>query len=159
MKGINLDFIFSRDIPHQLFTDKKRLIQILINLISNGIKYTHSGSVTVRARVGYPKMQNFKFNREYPEERQMLLHFSVIDTGVGIATSQIPKLFQLFHSVKTKNSVNRNGIGLGLTISKKLVEQLGGEISVQSQEGSGTCFNFSVLAVPRNLLRRGEPGF
>lgn len=60
----------------------------------------------------------------------MLLHFSVIDTGVGIAASQIPKLFQLFHSVKTKNSVNKSGIGLGLTISKKLVEQLGGDISV-----------------------------
>ena len=104
MKGINLTFVIDEDeVPKYLTTDGNRLRQILINLISNAIKYTNYGSVTVEAR------------REFS-----LLYISVIDTGVGIEKERQDGLFTAFTKIMRHRELNKEGVGLGLTICKNL---------------------------------------
>jgi len=122
LKNLKLEVKKHPNVPSDIFTDRKRLTQILINLVSNGIKYCNSGGITVN--IGVEPQHDFSFNlsRNMPVcSNPLNIRFSVEDTGVGIPQAQMHKLFQLFQSVKTKHLVNKSGIGLGLTVSKKLV--------------------------------------
>lgn len=132
-KGI--DFIYQPDpnLPTGIETDEKRLRQVLLNLLGNAIKFTNQGSITL-------KVETIVSNATMPLPR---LKFQVIDTGVGIASDQVNKLFQAFEQVGDRKRQSE-GTGLGLAISQRIVQLMGGEIQVESQLGVGSTFYFEV---------------
>lgn len=127
-KGLELVSIIYRDTPLGLSGDPMRLKQILANLISNAIKFTHEGSVSVRVMA------------EQQDSEQVLLRISVSDTGVGLSPTQQKALFKAFSQADNSLSRQAGGAGLGLVISKRLVEQMQGEIGLRSQPGEGSEF-------------------
>ncbi|MBB1274133.1 ATP-binding protein [Psychromonas sp. SR45-3] len=127
-KGIKFHYIASANLPDYVATDKQRFRQILINLISNAIKYTEKGSVTFK--VTY---------------RSEVANFSIIDTGAGIAKSNQELIFKPFEQIRNTHTQSIGGTGLGLTISRSLAELMGGEISLSSIVGQGSTFNFKLM--------------
>ncbi|MDN2663390.1 ATP-binding protein [Psychromonas sp. 14N.309.X.WAT.B.A12] len=127
-KGIKFNYISSPNLPDYVATDKQRFRQILINLISNAIKFTAQGSVTFK--VTY---------------RSEVANFSVIDTGAGIALHDQEIIFKPFEQIRHSQSQSTGGTGLGLTISRSLAELMGGEITLNSQLGQGSTFNFRLM--------------
>lgn len=133
-KNINLITEFAGNIPDVVITDRRRVMQVIVNLLRNAIKFTPQGSITIKS--------------ELMEQRgtALKLKVSVIDTGVGIEQSDFDKLFKDFSQIDTPFSRDMEGTGLGLSISKKLVNLLGGEIGVESEAGKGSTFWFYVIA-------------
>ncbi len=131
-KGIVLDIEISQDIPEQLIGDGHRLIQVLTNLLSNALKFTDHGSITLRVRRSF-----------LSETGKIELSFSVNDTGIGIDGEEQSHIFEDFRQVDTGKGKKHQGTGLGLAISKKLVELMGGEIGVESSPGKGSSFYFT----------------
>ena len=131
-KGLELVSIIYRDTPLGLIGDPMRLKQILANLISNAIKFTHKGSVSVRVMA------------EQQDADQVLLRISVNDTGVGLSPTQQKALFKAFSQADNSISRQTGGTGLGLVISKRLIEQMQGEIGLRSQPGEGSEFWLTV---------------
>lgn len=129
-KGLKLKQFYSPRIPNQIVGDAYRLRQILNNLISNSIKFTESGTITI-------KVELIENTRE-----EIVVKFVVSDTGIGIAPGNIGKLFQSFSQVEESISKKHNGTGLGLAISKNLVELMGGRIGVESKIDKGSSFFF-----------------
>lgn len=125
-KGLSVLYSLSPDIDF-IMGDQRRIEQIILNLISNAIKFTEKGTVSVEC---------------YLENNQVNLR--VIDTGIGIKTEDMNKIFQEFHQIDSGLSRKYEGTGLGLSICKKLVEQMGGKIWVTSTWGSGSTFSFSL---------------
>ncbi|HYV93429.1 MAG TPA: response regulator [Chitinophagales bacterium] len=125
------------DVPEILLGDPTRLTQILINLTGNAIKFTEKGSVTLEAEV--QRMITDKEGRKICEVK-----FSVIDTGIGMTREQLDKVFQSFTQASAEVTRKYGGTGLGLTISKQLVELQGGQITVESEPGKGTTFWFFI---------------
>jgi signal transduction histidine kinase/CheY-like chemotaxis protein len=134
-KGLQLIIERDSNLPRYIHTDDKKLRQILINLLGNGIKFTNHGSVTLRAR---------KEARDL-NARSSIITFEIEDTGAGIAPEEIASLFQTFTQTETGRQ-SQEGTGLGLPISKKFVELMGGQITVSSQLGTGTVFKFDIPA-------------
>src|SRR5205823_8318069 len=132
----NLD----QDVPAIVNSDEARLRQILTNLIGNALKFTERGSITVHVSCMRGEPINARDSR-----RALRLFFSVADTGIGIPADKISKLFKPFSQVDTSSERRRSGTGLGLIISKRLCELMGGSISVDSKPGEGTTFRFSLL--------------
>ena len=129
-KGLHLRMQRSPDLPRIIYSDRLKLRQVLINLLSNAIKFTETGSVTLVAR---------------PARSPHTIAFEVIDTGTGIATADQARLFEAF--VQTNAGLKaREGTGLGLTISRKYVHLLGGELTVDSMLDRGSTFAFSMAA-------------
>ncbi len=124
--------IYPWDLPRDLIGDPLRLSQILTNLASNAVKFTKSGYIMVE--VSYQPL---------PPD-QVCLKFDVIDTGIGMSERQIARLFQSFTQADTSTTRQYGGTGLGLTISKQLVELMGGEITVSSIPEKGSTFSFTV---------------
>ena len=124
-------------VPDRLIADGHRLTQVLNNLIGNAIKFTPSGSVTVRITPSGP-------SRPRPDE--MELHFEVEDTGIGIPESEQAHVFEAFKQANTSTARRFGGTGLGLSISSRLVAGLGGRIWLESTEGKGTTFHFTMRA-------------
>lgn len=120
------------DIPEYLVGDGQRIKQVLMNLVGNAIKFTSTGFITV----------NVQPNLDQSKKGNIL--FEVIDTGQGIPLEQQKKLFQPFSQINSSTTKTVGGTGLGLVISKKLVEMMGGEISLTSKEGSGTTVVFTL---------------
>ncbi len=137
-KGLKLAVDLPVDV--QLNTDRKRLLQCLLNFLSNAVKFTESGTITVAAREADGKVD-----------------LAVSDTGIGIAENDIPKLFEAFERLDTHLRVKAGGTGLGLYLTKKLARDiLHGDVSVQSKEGRGSTFT---LSVSRDIQRApGHPG-
>jgi len=138
-KGLDFFVTVSPDIPDRLVGDELRLEQVLNNLLSNAAKFTTVGKIMLEvvttARAG----------------EKIELFFMVVDTGIGIADKDKDKLFKDFSQVDASISRKYGGTGLGLNISKKLVNLMGGDISVDSMPGKGSNFNFSVwLSVPKS---------
>ncbi|CAM2007777.1 response regulator [Acanthopleuribacter pedis] len=134
-KGLEIHFDIDLDVPVQLCGDPLRLGQVLLNLAGNAVKFTETGMVTVRATL-----------ERAPSEGPAAIctvRFYIEDSGIGMSQTQIDKLFQSFS--QADNSITRKygGTGLGLTISKYLVELMDGEISVNSAEGEGSTFTFT----------------
>ncbi|AHJ63711.1 Sensor protein luxQ [Granulibacter bethesdensis] len=127
-KGI--DFIFDRPetLPDQVYTDERRLRQILINLLSNAIKFTRYGRVTFRVRW-----------------RSQIADLDITDTGIGIDEQELERIFEPFHRTSGALHTSMPGIGLGLTITKLLVQILGGDITVQSKLGEGSTFHIRLM--------------
>lgn len=131
-KGIELFSWINSDVPCQLISDPVRLRQILLNLVSNAIKFTEKGEVMLRVtqveeRPGYARIK-----------------ISVSDTGIGISPENQAKLFQAFQQADSSTNRKFGGTGLGLAISRRLVELLGGHISLESEEGKGSTFSFTI---------------
>ena len=113
-------------------TDNKRIKQVLINLVSNSFKFTERGGIGVKVR-------------ELQRDGASFLKFEVSDTGVGISREDVPRLFKLFGMLsKHRSRLNQSGSGLGLSISKRIVESLGGKIKVTSRENELTKFTFLI---------------
>ena len=131
----NLEVLFDTavDVPRFLVGDPLRLGQILLNLSGNAVKFTEDGEIVVATRVKSRSDESFE------------LHFTVSDTGIGLTQEQIDKLFQSFSQADTSTTRQYGGTGLGLTISKRLAEMMGGEIWVESQPGQGSQFHFTAV--------------
>jgi len=129
-KQLTLNYTIDTAVDCFLAADEGRLKQVLLNLAGNAIKFTSSGNIDIDCRL----------KQETPEH--IFLMFSVKDTGIGISDANTDKLFQPFSQVDTSTVRIYGGTGLGLTISKKLVQMMGGDISVKSEEGKGSTFSF-----------------
>ncbi|MBQ1547027.1 MAG: response regulator [Lachnospiraceae bacterium] len=129
-KGLSYDLRVESNIPSVLFGDEIRIRQIMLNIINNAIKYTEKGSVNVLV----------SFEREYS-----ILKFSVIDTGMGIKREVINKLYSSFQRLDKSRNRKIEGTGLGLNITKQLVEMMDGKIDVESEYGKGSIFTVKVF--------------
>ncbi|MBD1849671.1 response regulator [Cyanobacteria bacterium FACHB-502] len=130
-KGLQLRLDPAADIPTWIEADEGKLRQVLINLLDNAIKFTLYGSVTLRATFKSPAV----------------LQFTVMDTGVGMAPEDLNSIFEAFMQTESSER-SRQGSGLGLTISARLVQLMGGEINAESQPGKGTALQFTLPYQP-----------
>ncbi|MCX6997061.1 MAG: response regulator, partial [Kiritimatiellaeota bacterium] len=145
-KGLELLCSADPEVPVLLRGDPGRLRQILTNLVGNAIKFTHAGEVAVRVSL------------VERGETECLLRFSVRDTGIGIPEDKIGMLFTKFSQVDTSTTRTYGGTGLGLAISKQLAEMMGGEVGVESAEGMGSEFWFTVRLARQAEGARTESG-
>lgn len=136
-KHLNLYTNISPEIPSMLFGDEIRIKQIITNFLSNAVKYTKKGSITMTATV------------EPVEENSVMLVIKVCDTGIGIRKEDIPKLFTSFERLDYKQNRHIEGTGLGMAISKQLATAMHGEITVESQFGKGSTFT---VAIPQTVV-------
>ncbi|MBK4732941.1 response regulator [Oxynema sp. CENA135] len=136
-KGLELAILIDTKVPKWLEGDPARLRQILLNLLTNAIKFTDRGEVVLQVRLRAGKY------RQSETRKTVWLHFAIRDTGKGIAQNLQKKLFQAFSQVDASTTRQYGGTGLGLAICKQLVECMGGEIGVESEEGTGSTFWFT----------------
>jgi len=147
-KGIEIAYSVAPGTPQRLRGDPLRLGQVLINLVSNAIKFTESGEVIIRIGAA-PWHGDAGIHR---------LSFSVRDTGIGIPPDQVASLFKPFSQAQSQITRHFGGTGLGLAISQRLVRLMGGEISVDSQPGHGSTFGFTISLKPgANVSERIRP--
>ena len=133
-KALNTAYDTDKDTPEVILGDPTRLRQILVNLLSNAVKFTEKGRVVISV-----------FSRKL-EGDDYEIHFAVKDTGIGIPEDKLGRLFQSFSQVDASTTRRYGGTGLGLVISKKLVEMMGGKIWVESEVGRGSTFHFTIQA-------------
>lgn len=130
-KGLRFNLEPTLPLPHQVITDGTRLRQILWNLISNAVKFTQQGQVTVRVRY---------------DEGDML-HFEVEDSGIGIPQDELDKIFAMYYQVKDSHGGKpATGTGIGLAVSRRLAKNMGGDITVTSEQGKGSTFTLTIHA-------------
>lgn len=137
-KGLTLEFQVHHNVPQYVKTDENKLRQVLINLLGNAIKFTASGGVTLRVH-----------SQNHETSDITILSFEVKDTGPGIAQEEINLLFQPFGQTETGRQSNE-GTGLGLPISQKFVEMMGGKIDIISKVGEGTTVKFEIVVQAAN---------
>ncbi len=142
-RNLKLQFMVSSDVPQYIKTDEKKLRICLINLIGNAIKFTENGNVILRVSKRKNKIENSPNFHE--------LTFAVEDTGYGIDQLEMKKLFSAFVQTESGRKSGQ-GTGLGLTITQKYIQLMGGNINVESQIGVGTTFTFNIQL----LLAHGE---
>ncbi len=133
-KGLKLEFEISREVPKLLHGDEVRIKQIVTNILTNAVKYTEKGRVTLC--IDYEKIPD--------EEDCILLDVAVKDTGIGIKEEDMKKLFSEFDRIEEKRNRNVEGTGLGMSITKRLLEMMGSELQVESKYGLGSKFSFSL---------------
>ncbi|EIJ6408481.1 aerobic respiration two-component sensor histidine kinase ArcB [Escherichia coli] len=130
-KGLRFNLEPTLPLPHQVITDGTRLRQILWNLISNAVKFTQQGQVTVRVRY---------------DEGDML-HFEVEDSGIGIPQDELDKIFAMYYQVQDSHGGKpATGTGIGLAVSRRLAKNMGGDITVTSEQGKGSTFTLTIHA-------------
>jgi signal transduction histidine kinase/ActR/RegA family two-component response regulator len=132
-KGLELQQNIEMDIPDQVIGDPTRLHQVLLNLVGNAVKFTEKGMVTIEAKLDTGSVSI-----------SPVICFTVSDTGVGIGEDRLEKIFDSFEQAYSDTTRKFGGTGLGLTISKRLVELQGGEIGLTSEKGKGTQFQFTI---------------
>jgi two-component system, sensor histidine kinase and response regulator len=146
----NLELLYEVDgeVPEIVQGDANKLRQILVNLLGNAIKFTHAGEVALRVKI------------DKVEDKKYLVHFTVSDTGVGLAAEVRKLIFDPFTQADNSTTRNYGGTGLGLAISARLVKMMGGEIWVESEHGRGSQFHFTAqLAADHapSIARSGNP--
>ncbi|MEM0979112.1 MAG: response regulator [Cyanobacteria bacterium P01_H01_bin.58] len=140
-KGLELAYYVESTCPDRFLGDITRLRQILVNLVSNAIKFTPQGEVIVTVK-------SQSVSSQTNNHQQIKLTIDVADTGIGIPEEKRDRLFKAFSQVDSSVTRKYGGTGLGLVISKQLSEMMGGTLSVTSEVGKGTCFTVSVLLTP-----------
>jgi signal transduction histidine kinase/CheY-like chemotaxis protein len=130
-KEIEVGLLIEPNVPDAIMGDVTRLRQILVNLLSNAVKFTEKGEIIITVQAG-----------------TSFLHFAIKDTGIGIPAERVSSLFQSFTQVDASTTRKYGGTGLGLAISKRLSEMMGGTMWVESVEGAGSTFHFTLLAQP-----------
>ena len=143
-KGLRFDVDVDRHIPHFLIGDEIRIRQCALNILSNAIKYTEEGSVC------------FKVSYEKKDDRGILLDFLVKDTGIGMKEEEIEKLFSPYHRLDEKRNRTIEGTGLGMSITRELLNLMGGELSVKSEYGSGSEVSFHVKQIVTSWEEIGD---
>ncbi|MGF1485750.1 MAG: ATP-binding protein [Prochloraceae cyanobacterium] len=133
-KGLQIEFQTTQDLPKDIQADGKRLRQVLINLLSNGIKFTETGKVTLKVSAIAQQSPNY----------HQKIRFEVIDTGIGISPDKIATIFNPFEQLGDSASKS-SGTGLGLSISSQLVELMGGKIEVETEVNRGSTFWFDLV--------------
>jgi hemerythrin-like metal-binding protein len=150
-KGLELLFAIDKEVPRYLVGDPLRLSQILINLITNAIKFTEQGHIVVKIEVVGDEPESDVGGRQQSSScppaspEPVTLRFSVQDTGIGISQEAISKLFDAFTQADTSTTRQFGGTGLGLTICKRLTEMMGGKIWAESKQGKGSTFHFTAI--------------
>jgi PAS domain S-box-containing protein len=144
-KSLELNYQVRPDVPETLVGDPGALRQIIANLVGNAIKFTEHGEVNVRVE------------RESEEERRACLHFRVQDTGIGIPVGSQTRIFEAFAQADTSTTRRYGGTGLGLTISRRLVEMMGGRIWLESTPGKGSAFHFTVWLGRGDQTKQATP--
>ena len=132
-KGIEIKTNLSSQLPLSVTGDLIKLRQVIVNLIDNAIKFTQSGQILIEA------------HEEPTEKTGICIHFSITDTGIGIAREKHQTIFKVFSQGDGSTARNYGGTGLGLAIAKKLVEMMAGKIWFESKEGQGSTFCFSIM--------------
>lgn len=132
-KGLDFEFNMTPQVPVYVASDPLRIKQILINLIGNAIKFTSKGKITLR------------LDAQTSHDQKIRLMMQVSDTGIGISPDQQHKLFAAFSQIDASTTRKYGGTGLGLQISLKLAELMGGNIELESEEGKGSCFTVHLL--------------
>jgi signal transduction histidine kinase/CheY-like chemotaxis protein/HPt (histidine-containing phosphotransfer) domain-containing protein len=147
-KGLELAFSVTQDCPDVLLGDPDRLRQVIVNLVGNSIKFTEKGEAVVEV------------SKEYKSREETRLHFKVCDTGIGIPRDRLASIFEPFAQAEGSTTRKYGGTGLGLTISRRLIEMMGGRIWVESDEGKGSTFHFTarfgIQKVPSERLIPAE---
>jgi two-component system, chemotaxis family, sensor kinase Cph1 len=133
-KGLGFSIIVEPDVPQYLIGSMKRLQQVLTNLLSNAIKFTSSGQVSLK----------IEKQKQSEEDNRLKLRFSIQDTGIGVSSADQTRIFEPFTQADTSSTRQFDGTGLGLTICRRIVHLMGGEIGVESSLGQGATFYFTV---------------
>jgi PAS domain S-box-containing protein len=131
-KGLKLNWAIAADVPDTLCGDPGRLRQVLLNLLGNALKFTEKGGASVEVQL-----------EQAPNHHHVSLHFAVRDTGIGISPEKQSAIFESFTQADGSTARRYGGTGLGLTISRRLVEMMGGRIWVESEAGRGSTFHFT----------------
>ena len=142
-KGLTFNVDFDQNIPKQLFGDEVRIKQVITNILTNAVKYTETGSVTFS--VGFDPCDD--------DPESIVMHVKVKDTGIGIKPEDMEKLFSKFERIEEKRNRNIEGTGLGMTITKNLLDMMGSSLQVESTYGVGTTFFFDL----RQKVVKWEP--
>jgi CheY-like chemotaxis protein/HAMP domain-containing protein len=143
-KGLDLTCRIKPEVPSYVIGDPGRLRQIIVNLVGNAVKFTDSGGVSLLCEV----------ENEDKDEQTILLHFAVSDTGIGIPAEKLDAIFDVFSQADSSTTRQYGGSGLGLSISKKLVEMMGGKIWAESETGKSSTFHFTAqfhILTPRKV--------
>ena len=135
-KGLELVIDIGDDVPRHVIGDPLRISQVLLNYLNNAVKFTEQGHIAVRVR------------RQPASGSDLMLHFAVQDTGIGLTEEQAAKLFQSFQQADSSTTRKFGGTGLGLAISKRLAEMMGGSTGVDSVPGEGSTFWFTAQLAP-----------
>jgi CheY-like chemotaxis protein/class 3 adenylate cyclase/HPt (histidine-containing phosphotransfer) domain-containing protein len=144
-KNLEIAALFEHEVPRAINSDMIRLKQVLINLLSNAVKFTENGQVLLH------------IHSRLIEAGRVEIHFAVQDTGIGIPVERMDRLFRAFSQVDTSMTRRYGGTGLGLVISKHLCELMGGRIWVESEDGLGSTFHFTIIARPEKLVDAYPP--
>ena len=143
-KGIDLSFEYDKEIPNFVIVDKVKIIQVINNLVNNAIKFTEKGNVLI-------KLSTISTSNLF-----IKLKFEAIDTGIGIAETNLEKVFYPFQQMDQGSTKSIRGTGLGLSICRNIINLLGGDIGVSSELGKGSNFWFTIdVEVPDDLQLRG----
>jgi len=131
-KNIELVFSWDKNVPDTIIGDQTRLSQIIINLVSNAIKFTNEGSVKVEGKV------------DKIDDKRVFIKFLITDTGIGISENKLAAIFERFQQAESHTARKYGGTGLGLSIAKLLIELQGGKLFVKSELNQGSVFSFSI---------------
>jgi signal transduction histidine kinase/ActR/RegA family two-component response regulator len=150
-KSLKLNINIQAPFPQTINTDPIRVRQVLVNLISNAIKFTEKGHITVTAQLTIPT-----------DLKNSLISFEVRDTGIGMTPRQVDHIFKPFSQADETTTRRFGGTGLGLAISQKLANILGGDLTVSSEDGYGSCFTFTIasdhISTQNMILSSGAMG-
>lgn len=148
-KGIELEVVLDPDLPEGILGDPLRLRQVLMNLVSNAIKFTENGVIRISAQ---------RVRAGQDDASRDLIRFVVEDTGIGMDPEAGQKLFQRFTQLESSTSRKFGGTGLGLAIAQGIVQMMGGRIEFESEPGKGSTFHFAIPFVEAEALAEGETG-
>ena len=148
-KELELVYLIDESVPLELWGDVTRVRQILVNLLSNAVKFTHVGEIVVSLTAQRSEAPISDFLSRFQNEVSSLyqIHCTVRDTGIGIPSNEIDRLFDAFSQLDAGVTRKYGGTGLGLAISKRLCQMMGGEIWAESTLGSGSTFHFTFLVL------------
>ncbi len=141
-KNLSLNLNISPDLTTHFIGDPEQLGQVLANLVNNAVKFSKKGGITVTA---------------VPGDKADMIHFIIEDTGIGIPADMLDKIFEPFTQADSSSTRRFEGAGLGITISRRLVDLMGGRIWVESEEGKGSTFHFTVCMEPVMQITEAHP--